>query len=98
MKWYNQIAAFFVTLWLWLFFLLILGFGYSYFWTAGTIIYLLMRRKVDDTEIDEVYLEEEDQESPYSAGATSPEPKPAPAAPPAANLTVPEARALPTPL
>jgi hypothetical protein len=97
LKWYNQIAAFFVMLWLWLFFLLILGFGYSYFWTASTIIYLLMRRKVDDTEIDEVYLEEEDQESPYSAGATPPATKPAPAAQPPSNITMLETPTLRSP-
>ena len=36
-----------------------IGFGYSYFWTAATIIYFLMRQKVDDTDLDEVYLEED---------------------------------------
>lgn len=60
MHWWNYIGAFLVSVWLWLFFLLILGFGYSYFWSASTIVYLLMRRKVDDTETDEVYLEEEE--------------------------------------
>ena len=54
--------------------LLVVGFGYSYFWTASTIIYLLMRRKVDDTEMDEIHLEEE-PEQPWTP--------PAPAAPPA---------------
>jgi hypothetical protein len=96
MTWYNQVAAFMVMLWLFLFFLLILGFGYSYFWSASTIVYLLMRRKVDDTEIDEVYLEEEDQESPYSAGATFTPPKPAAPAPAAGNVTMVEAPTLRT--
>jgi hypothetical protein len=96
LKWYNQFAAFVVMLWLWLFFLLILGFGYSYFWTASTIIYFLMRRKVDDTEMDEVYLEEEEQESPYSAGAPIPETKPAPAMAPAGGVTMVEAPTLRT--
>ena len=88
LKFYNLFAAAVVSLWLMLFFLLILGFGYSYFWSASTIIYLLMRRKVDDTELDEVYLEEEEQESPYGAGATFPEIKPAPTAAPASNVTM----------
>jgi hypothetical protein len=97
LTWYNKIAAFFVMLWLWLFFLLILGFGYSYFWTASTIIYFLMRRKVDDTEMDEVYLEEEEQESPYSAGAPVPEQRPAPTMAPATSVTMIEAPTLRTP-
>jgi hypothetical protein len=98
-KW-NYIGTFLVSIWLYLIFLLILGFGYSYFWTASTIVYLLMRRKVDDTELDEVYLEEEDQESPYSAGApfTPPAKPPAPAAAPvASNVTMVEAPTLRTP-
>jgi hypothetical protein len=97
MTWYNKIAAFLVMLWLWLVFLLVLGFGYSYFWSASTIVYLLIRHKVDDTEIDEVYLEEEDQESPYSAGATFTPPKPPAPAPAGGNITMIEAPTLRTP-
>ncbi|HYV35157.1 MAG TPA: hypothetical protein VE988_05600 [Gemmataceae bacterium] len=79
---HNNIGAFIVSVWLYLFFLVIVGFGYSYFWTASTIIYLLMRQKVDDTELDEIHLEEE-PEQPFPPpgmpppGGTEP-PKPAP--------------------
>jgi len=96
MRFWNKVGAVIVTFWLYLFFLLILGFGYSYFWSASTIIYLLMRRKVDDTEMDEVYLEEEDQESPYGAGAP-PMPKPAAPAPPSGDVTMVEAPTLRSP-
>ena len=65
-RWWNYAGAGMVTGWLYLFFLLILGFGYSYFWSASTIIYLLMRRKVDDTDMDEVYLEEDEAEESYT--------------------------------
>lgn len=58
---HNNIGAIIVTVWLYLFFLLIVGFGYSYFWTASTLIYLLMRNKVDDTDLEEVHLEEEEE-------------------------------------
>jgi hypothetical protein len=61
-NWHNRWAAVVVALWLYLLFLLIVGFGYSYFWTASTIIYLLMRQKVDDTEMDEIHLEEEPEQ------------------------------------
>jgi hypothetical protein len=37
--------------------LLAVGFLFSYFWTASTAIYLLLRRDVDATEMDEVYLD-----------------------------------------
>jgi hypothetical protein len=73
-RWYNWVGAFLVGAWTQLVFLLVLGFGYSYFWTASTIIYLLMRRKVDDTEFDEVYLEEEEPEETYSMTTPAPGP------------------------
>src|SRR5947209_5606033 len=84
MNWHNHLGAYMVSAWIYLLFLMIVGFGYSYFWSASTIIYLLMRRKVDDTEMDEVHLEEEDFDepaprpaSPGAAAATAPAPAPA---------------------
>lgn len=73
----NRVGAFLVGFWIYVFFLLILGFGYSFFWSSSAIIYLLMRKRVDDAELDEVYLEEDDVEPfrPPSQPAT-------PAAPP----------------
>lgn len=96
--WYNWLGATLVSFWLGLFFLLVLGFGYSYFWSASTIIYLLMRKQVDDAELDEVYLEEEDQEEfgatpTATARPTPPPPAPTPA-PAAANITMVEAPVL----
>ena len=55
-------------------FLLMIGFAYSYYFSAFTMVYLLMRQKVDDTELDEVYLEEDEPEEPLLP------PTPAPAA------------------
>jgi hypothetical protein len=52
-------AAVFVQFWCGCVMLLAVGFLYSYFWTAATAIYLLMRRSVDATEMDEVFVEEE---------------------------------------
>jgi hypothetical protein len=80
-NWYY-IGAFLIAAWLYLIFLLLIGFGYSYFWSASTMIYLLMRRKVDDTEMDEVYLEEEDSEEPYSTTTTTPAATPEPSSAP----------------
>lgn len=98
MTWWNQIGAFFVMIWLGLLFLLILGFGYSYFWSASTIVYLLMRRKVDDTEMDEVYLEDEEQEALYGpSSAFTPNKPAAPAPAPSPGLTMVEAPTLRAP-
>lgn len=63
-SWYNQAGAGMVSFWLTLLFMLMLGFSYSYFWTASSMIYLLMRKKVDEVEVDEIYTEEEEIEEP----------------------------------
>jgi hypothetical protein len=76
--WNNWVGAALVALWLSILFLLVVGFGYSYFWTASTSIYLLMRRKVDETDLDEIHLEEEAEEpyTPPAPAATAPAGKP----------------------
>jgi hypothetical protein len=75
LRWYNKAGAVLVAFWLGLVFLMMLGFGYSFFWSISTIIYLLMRRQVDAAELDEVYLEEDEQEGPLGS---IPAPPPAP--------------------
>ncbi|HEY7308842.1 MAG TPA: hypothetical protein VH643_05685 [Gemmataceae bacterium] len=94
LTWWNKVGAFLVSIWLGIVFLLMLGFGYSYFWTASTIIYLLMRRHVDAAELDEVYLEDDEQEGPYGGHFTPPAP-PATAVKP--SMTMVEAPSLRTP-
>lgn len=63
---------------------LVLGMAFayvvSYHWTAKTIVYFLLRRAVDGTEMKEVY-EEESEEDLVAAGSTPPA---SPAAPPKA--------------
>lgn len=38
---------------------LVFGFGFAYFGSAKTIVYFLMRKEVDETEITDVYTEDE---------------------------------------
>jgi hypothetical protein len=78
----NYFATFVVTVCLYVLFLLVVGFAYSYFWTASTIIYLLMRRKVDDTELDEIHLEEEPEQAWTPPPTTPAAPEPAKQPPP----------------
>lgn len=92
--WWNFVGPFCVAIWLGLVFLMIVGFGYSYFWCASTIIYLMMRRKVDDTELDEVYLEEEEPEESYTAPAAAPPASPQPAPSTTTGLQMVEAPSL----
>ncbi len=94
---WNKIGAFLVAIWLGLVFLLLLGFGYSYFWSASTIIYLLMRRHVDAAEMDEVYLEEDDNEGPYGGHFTPPVAPVASESKSASSLTMVEPPTLRTP-
>ncbi len=57
----GKIGAWFIHFWAGCVKLLAVGFLYSYFWSSTSIIYFLLRRDVDATEMDEVYLEEEEQ-------------------------------------
>jgi hypothetical protein len=95
MSWFSKVGAFLVSVWLFLFFLLILGFGYSFFWTECSIIYLLMRRHVDDAEMDEVYFEEDEQDE-YPLGPAA-APKPAAAVPPGTTMVEPPSLRVSTP-
>jgi len=73
LSWAQYGAAGIMAFWLHLLFLMMLGFAYSFFWSASTMIYFLLRKKVDDTEMDEVYLEEEQEEIyPKATGGESP--------------------------
>lgn len=93
---YNDVGSAMVAFWLFLLFLMVLGFGYSFFWSASSIVYLLMRRKVDDTEIDEVHLEEEEVETPAFTPPGTPAATPAaPAGRSTLPLNVVEAPATP---
>lgn len=78
MTWANYAGAGLAWFWMTLVFLLMIGFTYSFFWTAATMIYLLMRKKVDEVEIDEVYIEETPPTPPAPpapvGGATPPAP------------------------
>src|SRR5262249_52868157 len=71
LRWWNYIGIVVMSVYTYVIFLLVIGFSYCYFWSASTVIYLLMRRKVDDTELDEIYLEEEEPEDTYTTAATT---------------------------
>ncbi|MEW6026200.1 MAG: hypothetical protein AB1599_02750 [Planctomycetota bacterium] len=58
-----QIAAYIITFWLVLLVGMLLAYVVSYIFSAHTIIYLLMRKKVDDIEMTELYEEEPAGES-----------------------------------
>jgi hypothetical protein len=91
LNWWNKAGAGLVAFWLGLLFLLVIGFGYSYFWAASTIVYFLLRHNVDRTEMDEVYLDEDEQESAYTGPLTTPAPPPPVKTGPAVTMVEPPA-------
>jgi hypothetical protein len=95
LAWWNIWGAALVAIWLWIAFLLILGFSYSYFWSASTIVYMLLRRDVDAAEMDEVYLEEDEGEGAFGGPLSSIPPPPATAIKPGTHgLTMVDAPSL----
>jgi hypothetical protein len=70
----ETVAAGLFVWWNYLVIGLIGAFAISFYFSANTIIYYLMRREVDATELDDVYVEESDEDleepaSPAAAGA-----------------------------
>jgi hypothetical protein len=77
---YVRVGAGIVSFWLHLVFFMMLGFGYSYFWSSNTVVYFLLRKSLDNTEMDEVYIEEEMPER-FPKPAATPPPAAAPSTP-----------------
>ncbi len=75
----HQVAAFILTLWLAITLGLALGYVVSYFISQQTMIYYILRKKVDGIEMNEVFEEAEEEAKPAEAV----KPADAPGAPPA---------------
>jgi len=69
MKWSEDIAAFLICLWVFLLIGLVGAFVISFYFSANTIIYYLMRREVDATELEDVYVEDAEDDIVEPAGA-----------------------------
>lgn len=68
----EAVAAGLIVWWTYLIIGLVGAYAISYYFSANTIIYYLMRREVDATEMDDVYVQETDdemEEPPSAAGA-----------------------------
>jgi hypothetical protein len=108
MNWGQKTAAGITAFWTHLLFLFLVGFAYSLFWCLGMVIYFLLRKEVDETEYEEVYVEDEDElippvpaapggtQMPASPPAISPVPTP-PAAPSSVDTGPSEALPAPVP-
>jgi hypothetical protein len=54
----ERITAFLIQLWVYLIPTLVYAFIISFFFSAATVIYILLRREVDATDLNDVYLDE----------------------------------------
>ncbi len=62
LKWSEFAAAIIMSFWIYLVISMLGAFAISFYFSSNTIIYYLMRREVDATELDDVYVEESDEE------------------------------------
>src|SRR5437764_9071088 len=71
----NSIGAGLVAFWVFLGISMVGAYAISFYFSVNTIIYYLMRREVDATEMDDVYLEQADEDfaetAPVSGAAAS---------------------------
>ena len=60
--WSESTAMYVFVFWVWVVLAVMMAFLVSFFFCSQTVIYFLMRRSVDATDIEEVYMEESDEE------------------------------------
>lgn len=87
----HTIGAWLIALWVYLAIAMLGAYAISLYFSSSTIIYYLMRKEVDATAMDEVYLEPNDddfvEQAPEVAVAPASEAPTEPAATPAADST-----------
>ncbi len=72
----HRIGSFLMTIWLVLTLGLALGYVVSYFFSQQTMIYYVLRKKVDGIEMNEVFEEAEEEAKPAEVPAAAEAPKP----------------------
>jgi len=60
--WSEKIGAFFIWIWVALAAAMVLAFVLSFAYSANTIIYTLLRKKVDQTDLEDIYVEDDIEE------------------------------------
>jgi hypothetical protein len=82
LAWSESTASFLMSFWNYLFIGLVGAFAISFYLSVNTIIYALMRREVDATELEDVYVEETEDDFVEPSPAIPPlSPAPSVAAP-----------------
>jgi hypothetical protein len=82
---FQQIGAFLIAFWVYLTVGLVGAYAISYYFSVHTVIYYLMRKEVDATELDDVHLDPSEEDLAAEPVATAPgvtvSVEPAPSAP-----------------
>ena len=76
MSTFENIGAILMAVWIYLVIGLVMAFLISYFISASTVIYFLLRRHVDATDLDDVFVEETEDEPLQLLDETEPEATP----------------------
>jgi hypothetical protein len=77
---WESLGAWFITVWVTIVIALLIAFVVSFYYSASTIIYFLLRREVDATDFEDVFLEDDGLEaSTVAAGAFAGTPSTPPA-------------------
>ena len=58
----ESVAAFMISVWVYIVIGVVIAFALSFLASSSTVVYYLLRRKVDATDLDEVYVEEFEEE------------------------------------
>jgi hypothetical protein len=74
LAWSEAVSAFLIAAWVYLLLGLAGAFVISFYFSANTIIYYLMRREVDATELEDVYVEEAEDDLVDPAPLAAPSP------------------------
>ncbi|MGB2987907.1 MAG: hypothetical protein WBE26_18720, partial [Phycisphaerae bacterium] len=75
LAWYEYFSAFFIGVYVLITIGLMWSFLASFYFSASTTIYYLLRRDVDGTDHEDVYLKEEEEEEPVIGGPTTQAPE-----------------------
>jgi hypothetical protein len=89
-------GAWLIRLWAGCVKMLAVGYLFSYFWTASVAIYFLLRRTVDATEMDEVFLDADESEKSYALPKISTDEAGAPVVEESGEIVTPDSPAQPS--
>jgi hypothetical protein len=73
LNWGQAVGAGLLSFWIYLVIGILGAFAVSFYFSANTIIYFLMRRELDTTELDDVYLEQSEEDFAAAAEAAEDE-------------------------